>query len=392
MGGVKGLREKEAIKLAFRSYYYKNADKINAPNKIEEREFGYMPFNGSMIRHLKISNEGELRALLVKETPAGVYYSCAYYSDPSAEMESKGWKGADLIFDIDAEDLNLQCREEHELWICIDCGEVGKGLKPKLCKNCSSNKIEEVNWPCRICLDGAKDEVIKLIEILQEDFGVPKSSISVCFSGNIGYHVSVDYDELKELDQNARGEIADYLKGLGMDIEGVLGITRKMRYDEVLERAPSLDEYGWRGRIARGIMGLDIKEVKGVNDVKERFLQIYSKLEFGKLKRIVEGIVKKYGVVLDANVTRDTHRIFRLPKSLHIKTGMAKMPCEDLLSFNPLDDAVVLGDEPMKIFVKYSPKLILKGQEFGPFKNQETVLPTFASIFLIAKGLAKSLK
>ena len=32
---------------------------------------------------------------------------------PNLSMNEKDWKEADLIFDIDAKDLNLPCREHH---------------------------------------------------------------------------------------------------------------------------------------------------------------------------------------------------------------------------------------------------------------------------------------
>jgi DNA primase small subunit len=124
-----------------------------------------------MVRHLSFKSEGELKAHLVKEAPRSVYYSIAYYYDPTLPMQEKGWKGADIAFDIDCDDLNLECKKEHDIWICSSCGARGKGSKPKRCR-CGSTSFKQLNWVCSNCLEGAKEEVKKLIEILVSDLGL----------------------------------------------------------------------------------------------------------------------------------------------------------------------------------------------------------------------------
>ena len=39
-------------------------------------------------------------------------------------MNEKDWKEADLIFDIDAKDLNLECRKSHTISKCNECNEI----------------------------------------------------------------------------------------------------------------------------------------------------------------------------------------------------------------------------------------------------------------------------
>ena len=114
----------DLVKRSFKEFYFKHADHVETPLRIAEREFGYMQFNNGMVRHLSFKDTGELHAHLIKQIPSDVYSSCAYYVNPTAPMQEKILKGADLIFDIDADDLELTCAKEHEAWVCNNCNNV----------------------------------------------------------------------------------------------------------------------------------------------------------------------------------------------------------------------------------------------------------------------------
>ena len=88
-----------------------NLNLIRVPERTSEREFGYQKFNSGMTRHISVKDDKELHLLLMQNVPSDVYCSNAYYSFPNLPMNEKDWKEADLIFDIDAKDLNLSCRE-----------------------------------------------------------------------------------------------------------------------------------------------------------------------------------------------------------------------------------------------------------------------------------------
>ena len=67
-----------------------------------------------MTRHISIKDDKELHLMLMQNIPSDVYCSNAYYTYfQILPMNEKDWKEADLIFDIDAKDLNLPCREGH---------------------------------------------------------------------------------------------------------------------------------------------------------------------------------------------------------------------------------------------------------------------------------------
>lgn len=160
-------------------------------------------------------------------------------------MEKKGWLGADMIFDIDADHIPTSCDKIHDQWICGKCGFPGKGAVPENCPVCGSEKFDENTWPCEVCLASAKYETVKLLDILMMDFGFSGTEIKVFFSGHRGYHVHVENKAVKDLDSAARREIVDYVSSLGIDI-GLYGLSEKG------PKMLSLRDPGWRGRIARG--------------------------------------------------------------------------------------------------------------------------------------------
>ncbi|MGB7954770.1 MAG: hypothetical protein WCF23_12395, partial [Candidatus Nitrosopolaris sp.] len=110
MSGNKSTEKSTALlKGAFREYYFKYSKLLEIPENLEQHEFGYMPFGSGMIRHLSFRNRGDILATLIRDVPADVYCSNAYYRFPTYPMQEKHWLGADLIFDIDAKDLHLPC-------------------------------------------------------------------------------------------------------------------------------------------------------------------------------------------------------------------------------------------------------------------------------------------
>src|SRR2546426_750045 len=46
------------LKATYKEHYFRDSDRIEFPSKIEEREFGYMPFGGGMVRHLTFRSDG----------------------------------------------------------------------------------------------------------------------------------------------------------------------------------------------------------------------------------------------------------------------------------------------------------------------------------------------
>jgi DNA primase small subunit len=375
---------------------------------MEHREFGFLLFRGRiMLRHKSFRNSGELKASLETTAPSDVYHSSAYYERPTAEMEEKGFLGADLIFDIDADHVPTPCGKIHDRWICSKCGFAGKGPSPEKCPACGESKFDAKTWICDVCLESAKNETIKLLDMLTEDFGFADKEIKAYFSGNRGYHVHVGSENVKLLDSLARKEIVDYIIGLGFktELHRVIDKGRVLidpnaggwkqravkRLERFIERAPTaeMEAIGLNKRAA-GL--LDKNRGKLLEDIKKKSYLDVKGVGPGNWEKIVEWIVGQQSAKIDTVVTTDTHRLIRLAGSLHGKTGLMK--AEASLSgfdeFDPLKEAVAFKDGQVTVDVTEAPEFRIGDSTYGPFKNAAQVeLPTAAALFLCCRGAAE---
>ncbi|MCD6529897.1 DNA primase small subunit PriS [Candidatus Bathyarchaeota archaeon] len=370
-----------------------------------EREFGFSLFNEVvMVRHIGFRRVEELRNFLVSKAPKDVYYSCAYYERPTEEMENKGWLGADLIFDIDADHISTPCEKKHDLWICKDCGHAGRGIAPNICPVCGSTKLSSSSWPCEICLESAKRELIKLADFMMDDFGFSPDELKIYFSGHRGYHLHVESEVIKEIGQNERKEIVDYLQAVGIDL----------KYHPFFHGG-SLDEEGWRGRIARAVyefmlrptltqdlarLGLNKKAISSIAENRDKIIEnwrergpwsIIRGVGFSTWEKIAYFSLKSQAANVDSVVTTDIHRLIRMGGTLHGKTGFRKteVPLMSIESFNPFDDAIAFKEDSVRIYVLESPEFVLKGESYGPYRNCRIEVPTAVAILLLCKGLAR---
>ena len=419
----------QIFRRAFREYYFKHGKNIESPTEIKRREFAFRHLGpigelARMVRHLTFGSVGEILAMALREVPSDLYCSNGYYRFPTYAMQDKGWLGADLIFDIDTKDLNLPCKTDHSYIICERCSWVikyKKGLEG--CHSCNSPNVTVESIPCEMCLDGAKKEVRKLLLMLTEDFGIAEHDIQIYFSGNDGFHLYVTDPNFQYLDAQARSEMTGYILGKGL-LPDTIEVYRKARADigqkgtnnnnnnndgyprsniarytgdsqvayskykgrrgtqnDFLIRSPrSGPNYGWRKRLYQQLGIKDSFGPKLKNIVQQKGGYHSFKIELDK-------IGKELGVNIDPQVTMDVHRVFRLPGTLNSKSGLTKMKCSDLGTFNPLHDACLLSDAETKVKIKTPVKLTLKGQMF---KMNETItfLPAYAAIYLVCKNLA----
>ena len=297
---------------------------------------------------------------------------------PTYNMHEKQWTGADLIFDIDAKDLHLLCELTHSYLVCANCGHVQKD-RAELCPSCKTGKLNHISLICNKCNNALKKEVKHLIEMLMYDLGIMEESIQVYFSGNNGYHIHISDNEFHPLDSQARSDIVGYLMGNDMMAESI-GVRKAL--DGFLIKFPKSGMlYGWRKRIAEKL-GIDQSSiVKSSNTVQQKGGYSGFKTE---LVKVTKGI----GVRIDPQVTMDIHRVFRMAGSLNSKSGLTKMRCNDMESFDPLNDACLLADREVNVEIKAPVKLKLKGQSFN-ISKQTARLPIYAAVYLTCKGLAE---
>ena len=408
----------EFLRQKFQEYYKANINKLEPPPALAEREFGFLLFRERvMVRHKAFRDFASFGKSLLSLTPSDTYYSTAYYQHPELEMERKQWLGSDLVFDVDADHIETPCKETHDMWTCTSCKETRRGKKPLKCPKCASEKIDAKPWLCDRCLIAAKEEVLKLVEFLSEDFGIKSEEMHTFFSGHRGYHLHLISDTLKGLDDNQRREIVDYVMALGLDP------AEQGLYQDLLDNkhpfivGPDLTDPGWRGRLARGVYQIltewnqnslvELGFTRGaatqiVND-RDRIKAEWSKKMLwssfqDKWKindKVWRNIVEKamslvaLPAKIDTVVTTDVHRLIRMPGTLNGKTGLRAMSVrlDQLEEFDPFYEPVVF-DGTQKVEISEAPKLRLRGQSFGPYVDQKVELPLAAAILLIAKGVA----
>jgi DNA primase small subunit len=385
----------------FGEYYKKHEPEW--PPRFGAREWAFFLWDGKgMLRHTAFLSPAKLMTFLGTSGPRHVYFSSAYYQRPSAQtMGQKGWLGADLIFDIDADHI--------------------KGA-------------EKLTY--RQMLDKVKEEIIKLVnEYLLRDLAFDEKDLELVFSGGRGYHVHVRDPRVLSLDSHERKEIVDYIMATDLDTERLfdkapvsIGGTKDhpKTYNKFI--LPNPIEGGWRGRISYAINKYvttlekmekadalkDLECGEGIGETMA--IKIYSVLFDNRLKgprgvdrlrneqilelfdnerirnTFINLVIEKtrgHAGEADAPVTKDVNRLIRLPGSLHGKSSLRVIPLalDDVAAFDPLVDAVVFGDEPLTVVLKKDLKFEIKGQSYD-LKAGEAKLPEHAAIFLMARGEA----
>ncbi len=366
------------------SEYYTSHTNIE-PRNISQREFGFGTLESKVaVRHMAFPTDKALHEYLVKNPPASVSCSQAFYKFPDARpMEKKEMLGAELVFDLDATEMDISCQNVH-----------GKG------------------WVCENCLTEVKKEVLKLIDnFLVPDFGFSEKDISVNFSGNRGYHIHIDTEDVSKLDGNARKAISDYISGNGLEFSEFFP-TAGQRGTKLL--GPKPDDMGWGGKIARGaIEALDSSPEKlaelGVDRLTAKKLhEKKSLIELGirsgnwdmvyikKKDEFWSKLVSRQAIIqsdkIDKNVTSDITHLLRLPNTIHGDTGLVAKKLKsraEFEAFDPFKDAIAFKEGEMKVIANSINPLVMNGKSYGPYDNKEIVLPAYVGIYLYLKGYAK---
>jgi DNA primase small subunit len=410
------------LKGKFLAYYKTNLGSIKPPPAMTEREYGFLLFRERiMVRHKAFRDFKTFTASLLSLVPSDVYYSTAYYRRPDLEMDQKGWLGSDVVFDVDADHIDTPCKDTHDMWTCPKCKESRRGKKPVRCPKCGYEKIEEKAWLCDRCLIAAKEEVLKLIEFLAEDFGIKSQEMHLFFSGHRGYHLHLISDKLKALDDVQRKEIVDYVMGLGLDPaeQGLYQGPQDLFLGDKLSvvTGPQLTDPGWRGRLAKGvyrtITELDQKQLvelgfsrgaarqilnereKIEGDWSKEILWSYFQDKWGVTDRVWKNVIEKALTLMaltakiDTVVTTDIHRLIRMPETLNGKTGLraTMVGLDRLEEFDPFSVPVAF-EGTQRVHVMEAPELRIRDQKLGPFADEDVVLPLAAAVLLVAKGVA----
>jgi DNA primase small subunit len=392
----------------FSEYYKDPANAVPSPPLPQQREFGYLTFKEHfMVRHRRFSNIESFRTVLADTVPSDVYHSVAYYENPDFDMDKKGWIGADIVFDIDADHIPTSCNKIHDEFRCVKCGFQGRGITPEVCPCCEATKFETKIWACDKCIQSTRDEVAKLLEVLEKDFGFAQKEVRTFFSGHRGYHLHIENEAVRSLDAMARKEIVDYTIGLG--IKRFEKKEKKTRTDKF-----RLHDFGWDRRLKQGIkevltnasaedllnIGFDARKIEMLKEKKgtliERCLddgywEGVMGIGDGTWMRLAEYIREEKAAKIDTVVTTDIHRLIRMNGTLHGKTGLKKVefPAKNLEDFDPFTGAVAFKKGKVKVLVSDAPEFRMSGETLGPYKNQTLELPVAAAVMLICKRRAE---
>lgn len=354
----------------FGEYY--TSSKIKMPVEFKKREWAFVFIENMptfiMNRHISFQSLDDFLVYVRNKVPAHIYYSSAYYTKPNKEkMENKGWIKADLIFDIDADHLPLK-----------------------------SNSY-------RVALNRAKKEVFKLYRALTTELGIDEKKINIFFSGGRGYHVHVYDKNFQLLNSSERREIIDYLM---VNTEKILNGNRFNDSLKAIQVSRILAKYIKylikKGKLRGVLEKYNVRSIERVYSIlasKENL----KRLESGDLSflprskgvkslvmDLIEEISNNIRIYIDAPVTADVKRLIRMPNSLHGKTGLrvTEIEIDELKDFDPFYDAVVFGDEKVRVRGIKRAKIEIKGEKYSIKAGERLTIPECAAVLFLCRGVA----
>ncbi len=370
------------------STYYENLDH-SPPDLLSSREIGFIPFGGTMVRHRGISGKEDLYQFAKNTVPRHFYYSTAYYRYPdNKKMSDKEWLGAELIFDLDADHIP------------------------------GAEKLTYAE-----ILSSVKKHTDRLLnKFLIGEFGFSEDELKLFFSGGRGYHVHVQSDKVYMLDSDARREIANYIRGEGLDQKGLLFEMRKQRnsfrgwfrliddsYTEFCRNISSgdpeslhdLDVFLGNRNSSRAFvnsMKSGVLLEKKIEKKENIFLregtakyEVMDERDKTVLQAISRRVVTSESSEIDEPVTTDVHRLIRFPLSLHGKTGLRVLPLtiDGFRGFDPLRDAIpdCFRDGSVKVNAHSDAKVTFDGDVVKLSQGVNDV-PPYVAIFSVAQRIA----
>jgi len=367
--------------------YYRGTS-LSLPPDAHLREWGHIPWTPgtgtTMVRHRSLYDLGDVDTFFTDTAPRHAYFSAARYDDPGAStMGQKGWRSADLVFDLDADHL--------------------PGVDP-----------EATSYPD--LLAACKDALQRLLSFLESDFGF--EDLTVVFSGGRGYHVHVRDEGIRELDSTARREIVDYVRAVELDGDRLIqtvsdrGTTKRMLqtaggwgarvHEALVEYATTLramDESDAKARL----MELDGIGEGRATTILGAFERNPDAVKAGNVEAGGPGVRRLVSALtatvtdaetapIDEPVTTDTRRLIRLPGTLHGGTGLivTRIDRAELAEFDPLRDAVParFAARDIRIECDAATTVELNGTSVSVRPGTNTV-PEFAGVFLMARGEAR---
>ena len=373
------MDEKKFLTKKFREYYYQNKQVYT--EQLNKREIGFIPFEGTMIRHRKVEDLLDLQNFLMDNIPRHLYHSVAYYKYPDKRsMQEKEWNGAEYVFDLDADHIPGADQMSYE------------------------QILREV-----------KDHTLRLLnKFLIGYLDLDPESLNIYFSGARGYHIHIKSDKIYQMNSDQRREISNLVRGEGISIKSFLGIAsktpitgkgwisdinselidtlNKIAQGEKTEYVDRVGEDKIKQLLDRTISAKDKRKYRQI--YMEQGIEKYSnsniKMIENLLEKIISEYVKKNSVEIDEPVSTDIHRLIRFPYSLHGKTGLIvrKIDIDSLKTFEPLSEAIpnIFGDDLIGVRMKKPFEINFNGIHYK--LEEEDTVPSNLAIFLSLSGRA----
>lgn len=376
------LDQIEFLRKKFSEYYLKE-NRVYAP-QLSTREIGYIPFNGTMTRHISFKEPNirqELYSFLMKNVPRHLYHSVATYEHPDERsMLQKKWKDAELIFDLDADHIEGADKLSYE--------EILKEVKKHTHRLINKFLIGYLN--------------------------IDPDNIKLYFSGGRGYHVHVRDISVYDMNSDQRREVSNLVRGEGLNAKGFL---------ETVSREHFIGK-GWIGDIDERFVKYVGMIMDGENPIEDKNLinnfrkyftsdeserkrerlrmlmtpgeEKYkrmekSKLETELLQNVIEKVKRENACEIDEPVSTDIHRLIRFPYSLHGKTGfqVCEIKLEHLNSFNPLVESIpeIFMDGELRVNMNKKFNIEIMSRNWS--LDGEMEVPTYLGMYLLLSGRAK---
>ena len=184
----------------------------------------------------------------------------------------------------------------------------------------------------------ACDSTLDLVKVLTQELGIPESNLVIDFSGSKGFHITVEGDEFKNLTKEERRHILQYVRGDKVTADS-LGTERggwSDRFNDYKRRIGEacVNDTKVNQTILETFFQIPKTHTKKLGDIlsdasvrktlKEHRLELDAKIEKSLRKLFLRSERAKFACV-DEKVTGDRYRVFRVPGSIHPKTGFASV-------------------------------------------------------------------
>ena len=374
------------LRKLYRSYYERHASRLELPRDYPAREFAAQLWGAKgYVRHIAFQSRDRFEAWVVEKAPRHLYYSSAVYRYPAAQdMDEKGWIGADLIFDIDADHLP-RCEGK-----IVEIEDKELGVKASFAPS--------------ECISSAAWEAEKLIDVLVYELGFERNRIRLEFSGHRGFHVTVEcrgLDECFESGSEVRRELLNYIRAEALDETIMVNppvdqLQKGRRRIKLFPVPPRVSDPGVRGRVAR--IAYKLAQKKGLEKAVRVFkaepieaARLYKRFK-EEVDAVISEAIEESRIEVDPQVTLDVKRLVRIPYSLHGKTGLPVIP----LTPEKLHDFRVTADLSPFAKLDYirvralveTPRIEILGDIVKLKPGEVYRLPAPIAIYLMAKEVA----